>query len=165
MSLPSVPDAIPSYAQDLALENEDTNNMDWSIDRRPENRNIIQNRRIIHYEIQYGIIQYEMIQYEMIRRRTSVEPTNQDTFNIKLSISETNEEEFCKECVICYEETIEKNKVTLNCGHKFCGICIKKLLIKCNERVYPSCSLCRTKMSEFVVNNQETYDLVKEFCN
>jgi hypothetical protein len=188
MSLPSVPDAIPSYAQDLAIENEDINNIGWFTYRRnvitastsfrqifntattPRRiqmfnsatipRQITVNEIINNFStdvlIQRMIDHLDNIEQALLRANA-----NQDIFNINLSISETKEEENCKECAICYEETMVENKVTLNCGHKFCGICIKKLLINNN---CPSCSLCRTKMSEFVVNNQETYDLLKEFC-
>jgi hypothetical protein len=194
MSLPSVPDAIPSYAQDLAIENEDINNIGWFIDRRPTTitsvdfiytprriqmfnsattprriqmfnsatipRQITVNEIINNFStdvlIQRMIDHIDNIEQALLRANA-----NQDIFNITLSISETKEDDNCKECAICYEETMVENKVTLNCGHKFCGICIKKLLINNN---CPSCSLCRTKMSEFVVNNQETYDLLKEFC-
>jgi hypothetical protein len=182
MSLPSVPDAIPSYAQDLAIENEDINNIGWSIDRRPTITSVnfisattprrirMFNSATIPRQITVNeinnfstdVLIQRMIDHIDIIEQALLRPTaNQDIFNINLSISETKEDDNCKECAICYEETMVENKVTLNCGHKFCGICIKKLLINNN---CPSCSLCRTKMSEFVVNNQETYDLLKEFC-
>jgi hypothetical protein len=165
MSLPSVPDAIPSYAQDLAIENEDMNNIGWFIDRRPTT---ITSVDFIYTPISTDVVFERMyyhinnIEQALLRAMGPQGATgSQDIFNINLSISETKEDDNCKECAICYEETMVENKVTLNCGHKFCGICIKKLLINNN---CPSCSLCRTKMSEFVVNNQETYDLLKEFC-
>ena len=182
MSLPSVPDAIPSYAQDLAIENEDINNIGWSIDRRPTITSVnfisattprrirMFNSATIPRQITVNeinnlsadvLIQRMNDHIDIIEQALLRANANQDAFNITLSILETKEDDNCKECAICYEETMVENKVTLNCGHKFCGICIKKLLINNN---CPSCSLCRTKMSEFVVNNQETYDLLKEFC-
>lgn len=68
-----------------------------------------------------------------------------------------------EECPICYEETKTKNIVTLNCGHNFCGTCIKNTMsAQLNQTSVPSCALCRNKMECFIVNNSDTYNLLTE---
>jgi hypothetical protein len=84
-----------------------------------------------------------------------------------ISVTETCEElAKCEDCSICYEETKLADTVTINCGHKFCGTCIKSTLTN-HSNIYagPSCALCRTQMSSFVVKNPEIYNLVLEHCD
>lgn len=74
------------------------------------------------------------------------------------------EEEDCKEekedCGICYELTNELDTVHLNCGHKFCGQCMKG----CLNVGKIACPMCRCPIANMKVKNVETYDLVSEYC-
>ena len=93
---------------------------------------------------------------------------SQNKFNIELVIEmkkEEEEEEEEEECAICYDKIKTVDEVMLNCGHTFCGLCIKTILTNHNNmRNDPCCALCRKDMSKFVVKNQEIYNLVSEYC-
>ena len=83
-----------------------------------------------------------------------------------ISVTETSEElEKCEDCSICYETTKLSNTVTINCGHKFCGSCVKRTL-EMHTNIYnsPSCALCRAPMRNFVAKNPDIYNLVVEHC-
>jgi hypothetical protein len=87
--------------------------------------------------------------------------------NIKSIITEEKEnEEYNIECAICYESISSQNLVKLNCNHEFCGTCINSSLTTHNN-IYcgPTCALCRTPMESFIIKNQETFDLLKEYCS
>ena len=98
---------------------------------------------------------------------------SENKFNIELVIEtkkeeeEEEEEEKCEDCAICYEKINTFDEVKLNCGHTFCGLCIKTILTKHNKMKSggPSCALCRKDMSKFIVKNQEIYNLVSKYCN
>ena len=83
-------------------------------------------------------------------------------FDISIVIEEAKEQEF--DCPICFELSKAESKITLNCGHTFCGKCIKETLTRCNART-PTCALCRTNVSSFKVPNKEIHDLVAPHCN
>ena len=75
------------------------------------------------------------------------------------------EEEGCKEgfkedCGICYELTNEIDNVYLDCGHKFCGQCMKSCL-NVGKIV---CAMCRCPITIMTVRNLKIYDLVSEYC-
>jgi hypothetical protein len=84
-------------------------------------------------------------------------------FNISIVLEEAKEGEGDFDCPICFELTIAESKITLNCGHTFCGQCIKKTLTSCNQN--PTCALCRANVSCFKMSNKETHDLVGPHCN
>ena len=86
-------------------------------------------------------------------------------FDISIVIEESKEGE-CEEfdCSICFELSKAESKITLNCGHSFCGQCNKKTLTSCNRRT-PTCALCRTNVTSFKVPNKEIHDLVAPYCN
>jgi hypothetical protein len=83
-----------------------------------------------------------------------------------ISVTETSEElDKCEDCFICFEETKLLDTVTINCGHKFCGICIKNTLKMYNNMTaYPACAFCRSQITSFTMKNLETYSLVSEHC-
>jgi hypothetical protein len=47
------------------------------------------------------------------------------------------------ECIICYEDIIEKVKVALTCCHIYHTKCIVQLV----KKRYRKCPLCRTKIT------------------
>lgn len=94
-------------------------------------------------------------------------PFNQvKKYNISLLLVSNEIDEECKEdCVICYNEIKCMDMVTLNCDHRFCGVCINETL-KSHKSMYssPCCALCRKQMTNFTVNNQETVNLISSYC-
>ena len=66
------------------------------------------------------------------------------------------------DCNICYEKTNNRNMVTLNCKHKFCGVCVSQTLKKCNKFRFPNCAMCRTKIDCILVNDNEVLNILKE---
>ena len=83
-----------------------------------------------------------------------------------LSVIETNGVlEQCQECAICYENTKVIDTVTLNCGHNFCGPCVKGTL-NAHNNIYaePACALCRAPMTHFITKSTDIYNLVSEHC-
>jgi hypothetical protein len=88
-------------------------------------------------------------------------------FDISIVIEDAKEEQEQEQdfdCPICFELTKTESKITLNCGHTFCGQCIKKTLTSCNGRT-PTCALCRTSVTSLKVPNKEMHDLVAPHCN
>ena len=83
-----------------------------------------------------------------------------------ISVTETSEElDKCEDCLICFEETKLLDTVTINCGHKFCGMCIKNTLKMYNNMTAdPACAFCRSQITSCTMKNQETYSLVSEHC-
>ena len=89
---------------------------------------------------------------------TDIVQTKVQQYDIKLNINNCElTEENCHDCAICYEETTNDNIAVLNCGHKFCGMCIKNTLDYIET---PSCALCRNNMSTITVHNLVTYNLI-----
>jgi len=71
------------------------------------------------------------------------------------------DENMCKDCSICYEEKKQYNFVKLNCGHEFCGICVKTIIDK-NDK--PSCAFCRTDIKTIdVYDNIENKQLLMNY--
>ena len=208
--LPTIPDEIPSYAQDLVDESfvddsvvdesfvddsvvddsvvddsvvddsvvDESGVVDdsWYIDRTPS---FHQRPSTRPRPSPYGYIYPEdefMDEYMNLVHRNLV-PRNLnhefDRASVKkyhiapsISVTETSEElEKCEDCSICYETTKLSNTVTINCGHKFCGSCVKRTL-EMHTNIYnsPSCALCRAPMRNFVAKNPDIYNLVVEHC-
>jgi hypothetical protein len=83
-----------------------------------------------------------------------------------LSVIEPSELlEECQDCTICYENTKVVDTVTLNCGHNFCGPCVKGTL-NAHNNMYadPCCALCRAPMTHFITKSTDIYNLVSEHC-
>ena len=83
-----------------------------------------------------------------------------------LSVIEPNSVlEQCQDCAICYENTKVVDTVTLNCGHSFCGPCVKGTL-NAHNNMYaePACALCRAPMTHFITKSTDIYNLVSEHC-
>jgi hypothetical protein len=64
-------------------------------------------------------------------------------------------------CCICME-TREKNDIcSLNCHHKFCGVCVEK----CVKRPDPyNCSLCRETVTKITVQTIENKEKLDNYC-
>jgi hypothetical protein len=184
--LPTVPDEIPDFAQDLLQQPEEE--LGWYIDIQPQFR---------HFEVNTPPRMFEFgipPPPPLIRSRfaggrqliltndefMAFAPQNlnnvfQETMNPQVKkyniiptiiCSKNSEEiELCEECSICYETAKQNETITINCGHKFCGKCIKNTLESNNINTLPTCALCRTEMKTFEMNNQDVYNLVAEHCN
>jgi hypothetical protein len=66
--------------------------------------------------------------------------------------------ENCEDCSICYEEKQNMDKVTLNCGHQFCGECIDKTINNYTQYSKPICALCRAEIKTLNIKNPEIYN-------
>jgi len=208
--LPTIPDEIPSYAQDLVDESFVDGSVDESIiDESIIDESIIDGSGVAEVSLRtpsfhqrpstrprpppYGyvspddefmdeymdeymnLVHRNLVHRNLVPRNLVPRNLNQefDRASVKkyhiapsISVTETSEElEKCEDCSICYETTKLGNTVTINCGHKFCGSCVKHTL-EMHTNIYnsPSCALCRAPMRNFVAKNSDIYNLVVEHC-
>jgi hypothetical protein len=156
--LPTVPDPIPSYAQDLEYpegieeteeiegieETEETEETEepevtWYIDRTPgpipahltNNERSLPRTPVRAIDI---LTDREVMQWFEPRNlneeftRVATQPTKYNIMPSLLVIETSEELEKCEDCAICLEEKKLADTVTINCGHKFCGACITTTL-------------------------------------
>ena len=100
-----------------------------------------------------------------ILRNRYEEPNENRKFEIIPILCVETEElelEVKEECNICYEEKKNRNMVTLNCKHKFCGECVSQTLKKCNKFKLPNCAMCREKIDCIIINDNTILDTLKE---
>jgi|688.fasta_scaffold421777_2 hypothetical protein len=167
--LPTHPDIIPDFASDLEQVNleEEPEDITWYIDSTPSlisvpRLNLLWSsqlpRNFVHHQSEYNL--------DTTRTHGIVAPAPQiKKYNIIPVLVLNDEEEFVKECSICYEDISSIYLVKLGCAHYFCGVCIKGWLNAHNNiRHGPTCALCRAPMENFSVKNQEIYNLVSEHC-
>lgn len=175
--IPTQPDPVPDFARDLEEPPEE--DITWYINRTPSPTSVL---RFPLFEVPHRS------NYEQLRRRHhgishELMPVNLlshfdavsgnipfipqiKKYNIRPVLVSDNVEKGEEDCPICYESMKCMDMVKLNCEHKFCGNCIKETLRTHNKTdCGPSCALCRTKMVNFIINNQEIYNLVSEHCN
>ncbi len=77
---------------------------------------------------------------------------------------EEEEQEEPKECSICYEITSHNKFVELNCTHKFCHICITKLLqTSINKKI--CCAFCRKNVTQFTTHDLEIQEELEVHLN
>ena len=192
--LPTVPDPIPSYAQDLEypeeleepeeIEEIEEPEVTWYIDRNPgpipahltDNESslprtpvraidILTDREVLQRASRIHSSPFEPRNLNEEFTRVATQPTKYNIMPSLLVIETSEELEKCEDCAICLEEKKLADTVTINCGHKFCGACITTTLkLHKNINAGPSCALCRAPMSSFVVKNPEIYNLVAEHC-
>lgn len=173
--LPRVPDEVPIYAQDLVT---------WTIDRTPDARPnarpdaiplyhiaswIRRNNDAIREYLSVEEMSFREDEFIPFQTTTGIQPTNLlrrfDETERKYDIHIQLEKDLIKEdkeddCGICYELTKDSDKVQLNCGHTFCGQCIKGCL-NANKTL---CAMCRCPIKKISVKNQQVYELVSEYC-
>ena len=63
-------------------------------------------------------------------------------------------------CTICFTEISEQGKITLNCKHYFCNLCIQEWLNKGKN----TCPLCRIEINDYKLNG-ENYRLILKQIN
>ena len=97
-----------------------------------------------------------------LRNRHEVIDENRKFEIIPILCVETEELDVKEECNICYEEKQNRNMVTLNCKHKFCGVCVSQSLKKCNNFKLPNCAMCRTKIECIMINDAKIMIIIKE---
>jgi hypothetical protein len=168
-------DPIPYYARDLEAPEDVT----WNIDTSQAPSNFVTPGEIFEvdgisrldgagntYNVNYVPREDEFIPFATRNLNQEFDAlSNVKKFKIVPILHLTEEtEETADECAICYEATKLKDTVRLNCGHHFCGTCIKSSLNAHNDMYHraPSCALCRTRMTTFVVKNKDVYNLVAE---
>jgi hypothetical protein len=169
-------------------EEDENNNVMWSIDRTPSVEEItppstplisssaseLRLRRgvtelFIPFTLTPRILDDEFDNVINYMSETHIQTqTHVKKYNIAptLSVIETNGVlEQCQDCAICYENTKVVDTVTLNCGHNFCGPCVKGTL-NAHNNMYaePACALCRAPMTHFITKSTDIYNLVSEHC-
>jgi hypothetical protein len=60
------------------------------------------------------------------------------------------------ECNICYEECEKRSFVKLNCGHEFCGKCVKKSLETTRLYIKAHCAYCRCCINSITFPSEES---------
>jgi hypothetical protein len=193
--LPTIPDEIPSYAQDLVDFVDDSVVDDSVVDdsviddsgvsevslrtpsfhQRPSTRPRPPPYGYVYPDDEFMDEVMDLIHRNLVPRNLVPRNLNQEFDRAALKkyhivpsilVTETSEElEKCEDCSICYETTKLSDTVTINCGHKFCGSCVKSTL-EMHTNIYnsPSCALCRAPMRNFVAKNPDIYNLVAEHC-
>jgi len=170
------PDPIPSYAQDLNAEYEAPEEIHWFIDRMPTpnllfNFNSDRIERQIDLNLIYDYIQAEdefiPISRNLNNEFDSSSSTKKYCITPILSLESTNSNDMDLEedCPICYEQIGSMDLVRLNCNHKFCGSCIQSVLkTHCVKDCIPSCALCRQSITNMMTKNNDTFNIISEFC-
>ena len=111
----------------------------------------------------HNYLELELSEF-LVRLRHDYTKSNESRkFNIKTILSnEIKNMDSKDECDICYEDKEEKEMITLNCNHKFCGSCVKQILKKCNNKCVPNCALCREKIISMTIKDKMLIDNLKE---
>lgn len=82
---------------------------------------------------------------------------------LKEMSNDKEEEEYATtECPICFEECMKLSMVNYNCGHQFCGQCVKQSIEKSISHENHRCALCRTEVEKMECFNQETLQMMNE---
>jgi hypothetical protein len=69
------------------------------------------------------------------------------------------------ECNICFDTKEKDTKVTFDCGHSFCGMCVQKTFEICKSSYKnPNCAMCRKEYSSVNVLSNNVYYELKQFC-
>ena len=194
-SLPTTADVVPPYAQDILEEpeTEEEDSVMWVIDRTPTpiTQDItppstpIMSSSASELRLRRGVTEL-FIPFSLTPRNLNDEFDNvinymadltQPQIQIQIPVKKYNISstlsviepsgllEECQDCTICYENTKVIDTVTLNCGHNFCGPCVKGTL-NAHNNMYadPSCALCRAPMTHFITKSTDIYNLVSEHC-
>ena len=70
--------------------------------------------------------------------------------------------ESLENCNICYDDKKNRNMVSLNCRHTFCGVCVSQILKKCDKNKHPNCALCRSEIDLLIIKDEEIMNMLKE---
>ena len=167
VTLPNIPDVIPSYAQDQAINNGPGSVVQRSV-LRTSLFEILRDARARFLNtnapqvIEISSVLEDYVAFHSEKNKIA----KKYNISTRISVTETTDElEKCEDCPICFEETKLLDTVTINCGHKFCGTCITNTLKMYNNMsADPDCAFCRRQMTSFVVKNPEIYSLVSEHC-
>lgn len=63
-------------------------------------------------------------------------------------------------CQLCTEPKEKRNNIELNCGHKFCVICVLNKLFVRNKDSAPSCAECQTHITGINIRNTGVTNVV-----
>lgn len=58
-----------------------------------------------------------------------------------------------RECIICYETRECQDISQINCGHKFCGLCLTEHIHR--NRIQPHCPLCRENITHITFQSHQ----------
>jgi hypothetical protein len=158
------PDPIPSYAQDLNADYEAPEEIHWYIDRMPSPTARIYTRRYLMQDLIEVVdelipFHHDGLYDDSSLKKYCIKPI------LKADDTNNNINKTLEDCPICYEHMDKIDSVTLNCNHKFCGTCIQSVLkTQRFKDCTPSCALCRESINTIIVENEENYKNISEFC-
>ena len=185
--LPTTADVIPSYAQDILQEpepEEEQEDIRWFIDRIPYQTEDNTTSPLLESNVfrdsldlfipftprnlndDFDSVVNYMAELETEGEREREREIKKYNITPILSLTETSDIlEQCHDCSICYENIKLSDTVSLNCGHQFCGGCVKGTLNYHNNMYAgPACALCRAPMTNLITTSAEIYNLVSENC-
>lgn len=69
------------------------------------------------------------------------------------------------DCDICFDNKPADTKVTFDCGHSFCGLCVQTTFKMCqSSSKKPTCAMCRNEYTSVTVTSENVYATLHEFC-
>lgn len=106
----------------------------------------------------------------LCRDNHTIRNCNIDTFPIKINqvnikINRVNDlhNNDENECNICYENN-KDTKMTFDCGHSFCGICVQKTFEICkSSKKNPNCAMCRKECNSISVVNRTIFTKLHKY--
>jgi hypothetical protein len=147
---------------EIARENSPTSVdevITWTIDRTPDYSiylNLIENTNIINYNNYYN--NYNIGNYYNDNSPT-IPFSREHNITIVCKSLEISDEEL--DCCICMEQREKEEICSLNCNHKFCGLCIEGCLKKHEQY---TCSLCREPVTEIETQKIEIKEKLGKHC-
>ena len=168
----------PDLIDNQVSETDTVEGVTWQINRNPHDNWLLDTFNLFDYDDDGIPLNRNTLDRSSTLDRSTLEPRNlyQDfhcafvpltKYQITMtSLCEDEEKsDLDLECAICYEATKCVDNVTLNCGHYFCGSCIKNTLnAHTNMYLAPTCALCRTPMTHFAIKNTNVYDSLVDYC-
>jgi hypothetical protein len=174
-------DELPELTVNECTEEDETNNdrVSWFIDNTPS-INYLEDEFILPTPVPHSLttdfVSSPLYLYfnnndsdNFIPFARNLDDEFEQTLFTKLPI----EISYCKEiqknddeCNICYESTLAKDFVKLNCNHDFCVGCIKKILTsaKSNDNKKPCCAFCRNDIQSLSIYDEDCLKLITPLC-
>ena len=152
-------DAIPEYAQDLAVS--------WDIVRLPQPYDNYDTDSETESETESDTDSNDFIPLNLEPTFEAVAAERKKYYLSAILMCQESDEELEQTadcCPICYESVPIKNIVRLNCEHEFCYTCILAVCEKNKKRTNPCCALCREPMTTIVAKDDDVLNAVNEIC-
>ena len=87
--------------------------------------------------------------------------------NVEDDVSETCNPETVSifDCDICFDNKPADTKVTFDCGHSFCGVCVQTTFEICKtSSKKPTCAMCRHEYNSVTVTSDNILSELQKFC-